>query len=267
MDASTFKKLARSPVASALVGVVALGALLAMPMRESAARAPAGDGDLAGLARVIDGDTLEIAGRHVRLEGIDAPESGQTCGRRLIGSWRCGSAAADALAKLVAKRRVSCESRGNDKYDRMLGICFVDGRDINAEMVREGFAWAFVKYSQTYVKQEAEARVAARRHLAGRRRAGLGLSREALGRRRAGSAQGLRDQRQRHRSRAHLSHAVEPLVRQGQGRGGEGRALVLQRGGGHFRRMAGSRAAVGEGRLALRASRKNGCATLLFNGS
>jgi endonuclease YncB( thermonuclease family) len=160
MDSSTFKKLARSPVASALVGVVALGVLLAMPMRESAARAPAGDGDLAGLARVIDGDTLEIAGRHVRLEGIDAPESGQTCGRRLIGSWRCGSAAADALAKLVAKRRVSCESRGNDKYDRMLGICFVDGRDINAEMVREGFAWAFVKYSQTYVKQEAEARVA-----------------------------------------------------------------------------------------------------------
>jgi endonuclease YncB( thermonuclease family) len=160
MDASTFKKLARSPVASALVGVVALGALLAMPTRESAARAPAGDGDLAGLARVIDGDTLEIAGRHVRLEGIDAPESGQTCGRRLIGSWRCGSAAADALAKLVAKRRVSCESRGNDKYDRMLGICFVDGRDINAEMVREGYAWAFVKYSQTYVKQEAEARIA-----------------------------------------------------------------------------------------------------------
>jgi endonuclease YncB( thermonuclease family) len=160
MDASTFKKLARSPVASALVGVVALGALLAMPTRDSAARAPAGDGDLAGLARVIDGDTLEIAGRHVRLEGIDAPESGQTCGRRLIGSWRCGSAAADALAKLVAKRRVSCESRGNDKYDRMLGICFVDGRDINAEMVREGYAWAFVKYSQTYVKQEEEARVA-----------------------------------------------------------------------------------------------------------
>jgi endonuclease YncB( thermonuclease family) len=160
MDVSILKKLARSPVASALVGVVALSALLAMPTRDSAARAPAGEGDLAGLARVIDGDTLEIAGRHVRLEGIDAPESGQTCGRRLIGSWRCGSAAADALAKLVAKRRVSCESRGNDKYDRMLGICFVDGRDINAEMVREGYAWAFVKYSQTYVKQEAEARVA-----------------------------------------------------------------------------------------------------------
>ncbi len=124
--------LFRRPVASALVGVVALGALSLMPARETMARATAGGGDLAGLARVIDGDTLEIDGRHVRLEGIDAPEAGQTCGRRLIGSWRCGTAASDQLAKLVAKRRVSCESRGTDKYDRMLGICFVDGRDINA---------------------------------------------------------------------------------------------------------------------------------------
>ena len=54
-----------------------------------------------------------------------------------------------ALAKLGRQARVSCESRGIDKYERMLGICFVDGRDINAEMVREGLAWAFVKYSQT----------------------------------------------------------------------------------------------------------------------
>ena len=160
MQASTYRWLYRRPVASALVGVAALGALSLMPARESAARAPDAGGELAGLARVIDGDTLEIAGRHVRLEGIDAPEAGQSCARRLFGSWRCGTAAADALTKLVAKRRVNCESRGTDKYDRMLGICFVDGRDINAEMVREGFAWAFVKYSQSYVKQEAEARVA-----------------------------------------------------------------------------------------------------------
>ena len=67
--------LSRRPVASALVGVVALGVLALMPARETAA---AGNGDIAGLARVIDGDTLEIDGRHVRLEGIDAPEAGQT---------------------------------------------------------------------------------------------------------------------------------------------------------------------------------------------
>jgi endonuclease YncB( thermonuclease family) len=140
-------------VASALACGLSLGVLALLPTAQSAVR----DG-VTGQARVIDGDTLEIDGRHVRLEGIDAPEMGQTCGRRLIGSWKCGSAAADRLAELVAKRVVNCESRGNDKYGRMLGICSDDGNDINAQMVREGYAWAFVKYSQTYVQQEATAR-------------------------------------------------------------------------------------------------------------
>lgn len=148
----------RRPVASALAGVVALGVLSSIPPSETAARSVAEHGSLSGRARVIDGDTLEIDGRHIRLEGIDAPETGQTCGRRLAGSWKCGPAAADRLAALVAKRSVTCESRGDDKYGRMLGVCSVDGNDINAQMVREGYAWAFVKYSQSYVQQEAEAR-------------------------------------------------------------------------------------------------------------
>jgi endonuclease YncB( thermonuclease family) len=150
--------LYRRPVASALVGVVALGVLALTPGRLTTAHALSAGDALTGSARVIDGDTLAIGDRHVRLEGIDAPESGQTCGRRIIGTWSCGSAAADALGKLVARKEVRCESRGTDKYDRMLGICFVDGRDINAQMVREGYAWAFVKYSKTYLQQESEAR-------------------------------------------------------------------------------------------------------------
>ena len=59
---------------------------------------------------------------------------------------------------LLAGKAVSCEPRGLDKYGRTLGICFVDGRDVNAQMVRQGFAWAFIKYSTSYVKEEAEAR-------------------------------------------------------------------------------------------------------------
>jgi len=158
MYAHTKRWLSRRPVASALVGVLALGVLSLAPVRETTARAVAAGGGLTGPARVIDGDTLEIGGRHVRLEGIDAPETAQTCGRRFIGTWSCGTVATNALNDLVSGHEVSCESRGTDKYDRMLGICFVAGRDINAEMVREGFAWAFVKYSKTYVQEEAEAR-------------------------------------------------------------------------------------------------------------
>jgi endonuclease YncB( thermonuclease family) len=113
---------------------------------------------LAGAARVVDGDTLDVGGERVRLEGIDAPEMAQSCGRQPVGTWSCGSAAANALARLIASRELVCERRGVDKYGRTLGVCFVGGADVNAQMVRDGMAWAFVKYSTSYVAEEALAR-------------------------------------------------------------------------------------------------------------
>jgi endonuclease YncB( thermonuclease family) len=117
---------------------------------------------LAGPARVVDGDTLVIGEVRVRLEGIDAPESAQTCGKGLIGTWRCGKAATDHLARLVRDREVVCESRGADAYGRMLGVCTTAGLELNADLVRNGLAWAFVRYSARYVEVEAEARTSRR---------------------------------------------------------------------------------------------------------
>ena len=150
----------RRLVASALVGVLALGILASLPSREIEARPALDLGTMTGAARVIDGDTIVIAGRHIRLEGIDAPERGQTCGGSFAETWDCGTKAAEVLSALISHRPVTCESRGNDKYGRMLAICFVDGEDVNAEMVRAGYAWAFVRYSQSYVREEAQARAA-----------------------------------------------------------------------------------------------------------
>ncbi len=113
---------------------------------------------VSGNARVIDGDTIEVEGTRIRLEGIDAPETGQRCARRMLGNWACGAAATEALSRLVEGKRVECTPRGVDKYNRMLGVCFVDGRDVNAWMVRKGLAWAFVRYSQAYVAEERAAR-------------------------------------------------------------------------------------------------------------
>lgn len=148
------------PVALAL----ALLAHLQAPTTVAARPAP-GEADVAGSANgvsgratVIDGDTLEIAGERIRLEGIDAPETGQTCDRAWFGRWSCGTAAATALKTLVGSRRVTCTPAGRDKYDRMLGWCAVDGQDLNALMVRKGLAWAFVKYSRRYEAEEAQAR-------------------------------------------------------------------------------------------------------------
>jgi endonuclease YncB( thermonuclease family) len=115
---------------------------------------------ISGPARAVDGDTLEVAGQRVRLEGIDAPEYGQSCSRTWIGTWACGKEAQRTLARMLAGQTVSCENKGSDKYGRMLGVCRVAGEDVNAAMVRRGLAWAFVKYSNSYVKLEAEAKAA-----------------------------------------------------------------------------------------------------------
>ena len=97
MQANTTRWLTRRPVASALVGLLALGTLAVLPSRETTAL-----GALSGPARVVDGDTLEVGGERVRLEGIDAPESAQTCQRSDGKAWSCGKAAAKALERLVA---------------------------------------------------------------------------------------------------------------------------------------------------------------------
>lgn len=115
---------------------------------------------ISGLATAVDGDTLDIAGTRIRLEGIDAPEMAQTCGRGWLGTWDCGKAARRALEKLVTGKTIACRNEGLDKYNRVLGICFAGDTDINAQMVRAGLAWAFVKYSSTYVKAEKEAKAA-----------------------------------------------------------------------------------------------------------
>ena len=88
-----------------------------------------------GIARVIDGDTIHVGGTRVRLEGIDAPESNQTCKRVTGEDWACGTEATHAMRVMADGRDVVCRNNGLDKYGRTLGTCFVQGRDINAEMI------------------------------------------------------------------------------------------------------------------------------------
>jgi len=115
----------------------------------------------AGAARVIDGDTIEMDGTVYRIEGIDAPEFGQTCGGA-GGDWPCGKVAVEAMAALVSGRDVSCRGLSQDIYGRTIATCRTGPTDIGAEMVRAGHAWAFRRYSESYVRQEAEARAQGR---------------------------------------------------------------------------------------------------------
>lgn len=106
--------------------------------------------------RVVDGDTLEIDGKIYRLNGIDAPEHGQKCGR-----WACGKEATEALKSILAGRTVRCQPLSKDGYGRIIATCYADGQDIGEMMVEAGIAWAFVKYSDAYEEAELNAKAKA----------------------------------------------------------------------------------------------------------
>ena len=118
--------------------------------------------DISGKPRVIDGDTISIAGQRIRLHGIDTPESEQLCdadGKQ----WRCGKEATFALADAIGRTWVDCLERDKDRYGRIVAICKVggpNGRDLGGYMVSEGWALAYRKYSTDYVKQEDAAKAA-----------------------------------------------------------------------------------------------------------
>ena len=116
----------------------------------AALTAPAGAADVAGRASVIDGDTIELHGQRIRLYGIDAPERAQKCSQ-YGDSWPCGQRAASVLADRIGTRTVSCKPRDRDQYGRIVAVCLVGGDNLNAWMVRQGWALAYRHYSTYYV--------------------------------------------------------------------------------------------------------------------
>ena len=103
--------------------------------------------------RVSDGDTIVVLTQDkeqikVRLNGIDAPEKKQPFGKQSTKS----------LANLVAGKTVEIKKEGNDRYGRTIGTVLLDGLDVNKEMVANGYAWAFRKYSKKYAPDESNAK-------------------------------------------------------------------------------------------------------------
>ena len=111
-----------------------------------------------GRASVIDGDTLDVRRTRIRLHGVDAPESGQTCKDAAGKDYRCGQTAALALADHIGKRAVTCNPRETDRYGRVVAVCRADAEDLNAWMVRQGHAIAYRRYAEDYVNTELTAK-------------------------------------------------------------------------------------------------------------
>ena len=115
-----------------------LAAVVLLLLARAAAPVPVAAAErLAGIARVVDGDTLDVAGVRVRLKGVAAPE------RHEPG----GEAAKAFVVELVEGRTVVCELTGERTRGRRVGYCQRDGRDVGAEVIAAGLARDCPRYS------------------------------------------------------------------------------------------------------------------------
>ena len=114
-----------------------------------------------GLGQSKDGDSLMVGQREVRLFGIDAPEWDQSC-TRAGKSWACGQAAANQLSKLVTGKQVRCVAVDTDDHGRTVARCTAGAVDVNRQMVSNGYAIAYRRYSLDYVSAEASAKAGKR---------------------------------------------------------------------------------------------------------
>lgn len=93
--------------------------------------------------RVVDGDTVYVLDsnkkqHNIRLAGIDAPERGQPYNK----------AATKFLKKMIAGKNVCVEWYKKDRYKRLVGVVFYNNKDINYQMVLNGYAWHFKKFEK-----------------------------------------------------------------------------------------------------------------------
>jgi len=141
-------------VVAALVSAVASLTVPMCPLADRAGR------PVWRVDAVHDGDTVTCLDEQgqpqkIRLQGIDAPEYGQPY----------GDTARRALAGKLAGGTVRVEGRARDQHGRLLGTLWIDDRNLNRELVAEGFAWVFGGFSPDEELLAAEA--AARRQRRG----------------------------------------------------------------------------------------------------
>ena len=120
-----------------------------------------------GKAEVIDGDTVRIKETKIRLFGIDAPEKKQFCKKDYLNififafkkKYPCGQISRQKLKKFLNNQIIHCKVKDEkDRYKRYLGICYKGNSDINAWLVKNGYAVSYRKYSKEYLSEEIYAK-------------------------------------------------------------------------------------------------------------
>jgi len=125
--------------------------------------------EIYGVPIIIDGDTVNINNKKIRLEGIDAPEIKQQCKKPFLKisaiisfefdkGYSCGVMAKKKLVDKINNSKIKCISSSKDRYKRFLATCFKDKINLNKWMVRNGNAVAYKRYSKDYLRDEAYAK-------------------------------------------------------------------------------------------------------------
>ena len=103
--------------------------------------------------KIIDGDTIHLNNEKIRFTGIDTPELKQTCNKNNEIVY-CGIQAKQLLIDKIGKNKVNCVREGKDQYKRTLAECFVNDISLSRFLVREGYAFAYRKYSKKFINDE-----------------------------------------------------------------------------------------------------------------
>ena len=107
--------------------------------------------------KIIDGDTIHLNGEKIRFSGIDTPELKQTCSKNDEIIF-CGIEAKKLLVDKIASNEINCISEGKDQYKRTLAECFVNDLSLSSYLVKNGYAFAYRKYSKKFIADEDFAR-------------------------------------------------------------------------------------------------------------
>jgi len=115
--------------------------------------------DFSGVMRVIDGDTIEGGQVTVRLHGIDAPEVDQTCRDANGQVFPCGVFVSEQVRSRYDGEIANCSLVTTDRFGRSVAKCTALGRDMGEDIVLEGWAEAYRRYSMDYDLAEKAAQV------------------------------------------------------------------------------------------------------------
>ena len=126
----------------------------AAPPRRTPPAGRAGD-TILGRAFVADDGGVRVAGREIRIAGVDAPERGRTANRRDGRRLALGAPAQSALSREIGGKPVRAAVEGADRHGRLLATVTCYGRDIGEWLVREGHAIAVRGGRYAHVEREA----------------------------------------------------------------------------------------------------------------